>query len=428
MTSAAAPAPLLTPETWYTQLARRPPASVDWLWRGYLARGAVTLLTSQWKSGKTTLISVLMSKMAQGGELGGENVPPARVAVASEESLDCWQRRGEKLQFGQELCFFCQPFAGRPTLEAWDALVDRLAELRRERAIDVVILDPLAAFLPGAAENQTGAMLEVLQRLSKLTRQGQAVLVLHHPTKGSPAAGQLARGCGALCAYVDILMEMSLVTSALETDRRRRIAAWSRFEETPRQRMVELSADGRDYRAILDTELEQEDCFSRHWPAVERLLAFPPRKLTRQELLTAWRAKATAPSPMTLWRVLDRAVARGLLLCQGAGTWTDPFRYWLAELPTQWETKDDPAADYWPLVQHLLTCPPRKMSQVQLLQQWPKGAGRPNPALLSSCLEHAVADGRLQQEGSGRRKDPVLYFFPNLDAKWEPDISELLGL
>jgi hypothetical protein len=28
---------------------------VDWLWDGYLARGSVTLLTSQWKTGKTTL-------------------------------------------------------------------------------------------------------------------------------------------------------------------------------------------------------------------------------------------------------------------------------------------------------------------------------------------------------------------------------------
>jgi hypothetical protein len=425
MTSPATPAPLVLPEVWNAQLALRPRAGVDWVWPGYLAHGAVSLLTSQWKTGKTTLISVLIAKMAQGGELGGQTVSPARVAVVSEEPLDFWQRRGENLNFGQELCFFCQPFAGRPTLAAWEALVERLAELGRVRGIDVVILDALATFLPGAAESQTSAMLDVLQGLTRLTRQGQAVLVLHHPTKGAVAAGQLARGCGALCAYVDILMEMSLVASALETDRRRRIAAWSRFEETPRRRVVELSADGRDYEAIL--EPEQDDAFSQHWPAVERLLAFPPRKLTRQELLTAWRAKSTAPSPATLWRILDRAVESGLLLCEGEGTCVDPFRYWLAVLPAQWETKDDPAGEYWPLVQHLLTCPPRKMTQLQLLEQWPKGQGRPNPALLDACLERAAAEGRLQREGSGQRRDPVRYFFAGLDAIWIPDISELLG-
>jgi hypothetical protein len=42
----------------------RPRSPVDWIWQGYLARGATTLLTSQWKSGKTTLVSILLSKLA----------------------------------------------------------------------------------------------------------------------------------------------------------------------------------------------------------------------------------------------------------------------------------------------------------------------------------------------------------------------------
>lgn len=426
MTSTDTPEPRVQPETWKTELAHRPRPSIDWVWPGYLARGAVTLLTSQWKTGKTTLVSVLIARMARGGELAGRTVSPAGVAIVSEESLDCWQRRDEKLHFGEQLCFFCQPLAASPTLAAWDALIDRLAVLGRERGIDVVILDPLAMLLPSGAESQTSAMLQVLRGLSRLTRQGQAVLVLHHPTKGEATAGRLARGCGALCAYVDILMEMSLVSSALETDRRRRLAGWSRFEETPRRCLVELLADGTDYEIVLETELE--DAFSHHWPAVERLLAFPPRKLTRQELLVAWRAKATAPSPMTLWRVLDRAVESGLLLCEGAGTHGDPFRYWLAVLPAQWETKDDPVADYWPLVEHLLTCPPRKLSCYQLLRQWPKGMGTPNPVILEACLARAVAEGRLQQEGSGQSDDPVRYFFAGLGARWRFDLNEMLGL
>jgi hypothetical protein len=421
----SAPAPLVLAETWNSDLAQRPPSPIDWIWPGYLARGAVTLLTSQWKSGKTTLVSVLLSKMAEGGELAGQPVAKAGAAIASEESLDCWQRRDEKLHFGQQLCYFCQPFAGRPSLAAWDALVERLAELGRTRGIDAVILDPLAALLPGAAESQTSAMLDVLVRLSRLTRQGQAVLVLHHPAKGTPAAGQLARGCGALCAYVDILMEMSLAASPLADDRRRRIAAWSRFEETPRHKLIELTADGGDYRTILDTD--QEDAFARHWPAVERLLAFPPRQLTRQELLSAWRSKSTAPSPMTLWRILDRAVAAGLLLCEGSGTCTDPYRYWLAVLPAQWETKDDPAADYWPIVQYVLTCPARKLTVRQLLGEWPSGRNKADIGLLDECLKQAVSDGRLRQEGTGGRMDPVRYFIDGLGALWIPDITDLIG-
>ena len=32
---------------------------VSWLWDGFLAAGNLTLLTSLWKSGKTTLVSCL---------------------------------------------------------------------------------------------------------------------------------------------------------------------------------------------------------------------------------------------------------------------------------------------------------------------------------------------------------------------------------
>jgi hypothetical protein len=43
-----------------------PPA---WLWHGYLGPGKVTLLTNLWKSGKTTLVSLLLARMQQGGAL-----------------------------------------------------------------------------------------------------------------------------------------------------------------------------------------------------------------------------------------------------------------------------------------------------------------------------------------------------------------------
>src|SRR5438876_11724117 len=36
------------------------PAPVSWICQGILAAGHITLLTSQWKSGKTTLLSLLL--------------------------------------------------------------------------------------------------------------------------------------------------------------------------------------------------------------------------------------------------------------------------------------------------------------------------------------------------------------------------------
>ena len=40
--------------------------SAGWLWNGYIARGSLTLLTSQWKAGKTTLLSGLLQRLGDG--------------------------------------------------------------------------------------------------------------------------------------------------------------------------------------------------------------------------------------------------------------------------------------------------------------------------------------------------------------------------
>ncbi len=63
---------------------------MDWLWRGYLAPGQLTLPTSLWKSGKTTLLSILLARLKDGGELLGLPVRPARALVVSEESPVLW--------------------------------------------------------------------------------------------------------------------------------------------------------------------------------------------------------------------------------------------------------------------------------------------------------------------------------------------------
>lgn len=91
------------------------PSPLSWLWRGYLAHGFLTLLTSQWKTGKTTLLAVLLARHVTGGLLAGQPLTAGRVAVVSEESLDLWEVRRSRLDFGQNVCLFSRPFPGRPS-------------------------------------------------------------------------------------------------------------------------------------------------------------------------------------------------------------------------------------------------------------------------------------------------------------------------
>jgi hypothetical protein len=49
--------------------------AIPWIWHGLLAPGKVTLLTSLWKSGKTTLLAHLLAQ--RGREFLGLAVTPA---------------------------------------------------------------------------------------------------------------------------------------------------------------------------------------------------------------------------------------------------------------------------------------------------------------------------------------------------------------
>src|SRR5215510_7889934 len=91
---------------------------LSWLWEGYLAHGMTTLLTSQWKSGKTTLISILLSCLREGGHLAGQKVAAAKAVILSEESPQLWLPRQKRLDLS-DVYFFCRPFLTRPTFETW---------------------------------------------------------------------------------------------------------------------------------------------------------------------------------------------------------------------------------------------------------------------------------------------------------------------
>ncbi|HYT94341.1 MAG TPA: hypothetical protein VEL76_36840, partial [Gemmataceae bacterium] len=115
--------------------------------------------------------------------------------------------------------------------------------------------------------------------------------------------------------------------------------AWSRLDETPRQLVIELNADGTDYRVVGDGPQQE---FVQSWQVLEGVLLDATHKLTRQEILDSWPADYERPSAMTLSRWLGRAVTQGLVLREGTGRRNDAFRYWLSGQEERWQ--NDPVA------------------------------------------------------------------------------------
>jgi hypothetical protein len=97
--------------------------------------------------------------------------------------------------------------------------------------------------------------------------------------------GFWSRGNAALCAIVDVFIEMHHVSRATAPDRRRRLLAFSEFEETPRRLIVKLNEAGTDYMA---------------------LAASPKTRPTRtwQGIRSRWPEDKAKPSPATLYRWL----------------------------------------------------------------------------------------------------------------------------
>jgi hypothetical protein len=116
-------------------------------------------------------------------------------------------------------------------------------------------------------------------------------------------------------------------------DRRRRLLALSRYEETPRRLLIELTADGTDYKALGDYE---EVEFAESWARLRAVLERAPDKRTCRELLAGWPADDRPPSEVTLYRWLDRLAGQGLVLREGSGRKNDPQRYWLPGQEARW--------------------------------------------------------------------------------------------
>src|SRR6058998_1154843 len=84
----------------WVQTVKQP---VPWIWEGVVAEEAITLLSAPEKTGKTTLLSLLLDRRREGGQLLGRAVRPGRTVLCSEENDRLWALRQPPLDFGPQL-------------------------------------------------------------------------------------------------------------------------------------------------------------------------------------------------------------------------------------------------------------------------------------------------------------------------------------
>jgi hypothetical protein len=304
-------------------------AATEWVWDGYLPRGDIALLTGLWTAGKTTLVAGLLHALGSGGTFLGRGVRAGTAVVVAEESAEHWEERVRAIPVGPHARLVSRPFVARPAPAQWDALVTWAEARRAAGGLDLFVVDPLASFLPGSSEADTGTLHAFLAPLRRLAAGGTAVLVLHHPAKALRAEGSLARGGGALLGYADVILELHHV-ARWRDGTRRRLTARSRRPGVVGRVVYEWAPGTADFRVVDDTA---EARFRENWDGVRGLLAGRDVPATHRELLGDWPADEEAPSPSLLYDWLRRAAAAGLAVRTGGGTRTDPFRFALPRPP-----------------------------------------------------------------------------------------------
>jgi hypothetical protein len=297
-----------------------------WIWNGFLARGSLTLLTSIWKSGKTTLLTGLLRTLADGRPFLGRACEPARVLVVSEESRQHWKTRLATMPVGAHTRLMSRPFRGRPTPDQWNELLDRCFDMRQRGELDLIAIDPLASFLPGHSDSDAGTLMTMLHPLQRLAADGAAVLLLHHPRKKASNEGSSARGSGALLGFVDIIVELSRFGRLASDVRRRKLIAFSRYEATPYSLYYQWDpATGAFEHMPHPFERRYRD----NWPIVKLILNTRSVPATHLELLMDWPADREKPPTNALYDWLNRATAEKLVRRFGNGRKADPYRYLL---------------------------------------------------------------------------------------------------
>ncbi len=296
----------------------------SYLWDGYLDPGRITLLTSRWKTGKTTLLTGLMQGLEKGGEFLGQPLRPGKALVVSEEPQEIWAERLERMPIGPHARLISRPFPSRPSQAEWNDLIDDACLDRLDGNLDLFVIDSIAMFLPGHWESSAPVLIDALNPLRRLTDEGASVMLLHHPRRSKSEPGHSARGTGALLAFVDVALELNRYGRGDADARRRQIVALSRSLRTPERLIYEWDPASTAFTLVPDPLLRR---FEDNWPRILSILQGRKKAATHHDLLMDWPEEENRPSATALYHWLNQAWTLKRLRRLGNGTRSDPYRY-----------------------------------------------------------------------------------------------------
>lgn len=296
-----------------------PAEEIQWLWPGYTARGAITLMTGQWKAGKTTLVMHLLRDMYRGEGLVDTPVD-APTLVVSEEGSGLWSTRREQLGLDERIMLLKRDSFRRLNINQWIDMIDSITDHAKQTNAAMVVLDTIAGIWPVASENDAAEVAEALAPLRDITQTGASLLLIHHPRKSDATNFNASRGSGALPSFADILIEMRRYSTNNPEDTRRVLKAAGRYEGIPAELVIDKTDDGFSTLGAQPV-VARADELDTIWQILLRSESGASRDAIRE----AWPEDTI--SERRLLALLNEGLCRGRWTRRGAGVRGDPHIY-----------------------------------------------------------------------------------------------------
>jgi DnaB-like helicase N terminal domain/AAA domain len=292
--------------------------SVEWIAKGYVAKGAITEIGAKVKSGKTTLVTEIVHAALDGKSFLGHPTLKTPTVYLTEQPPVSFRQTMKRAGLLGRRDFHFLPRSAVPRMSWPEVAAATVAECKRVGA-SLMVVDTLPQFagLSGDAENNSGDALKAMQPLQQAAAQGIAVISVRHERKSGGDVGDSGRGSSAFAGAVDIVVSLRRPDGNGRTTLRV-LHALSRFSETPSELRVDLTQDG--YICL------GEPCETARESAKTSILEILPRSQAEaidiKELID--RGKICRG---TLNNAIDDLERQGSLGRVGRGSKGSPYRY-----------------------------------------------------------------------------------------------------
>lgn len=173
---------------------------IEWLWKGYLPKGTVSLLTGDPQAGKSTLVCEIVACLSTGRPLPGEDEvtrkPVKSWIMSSEDAADTtiiWRLINQGADLDQ--VYITDERAG---LEGRG--LREMEKVIVEEGIGFVSIDTITTWMGGEIDmNKGNEVMSWINGLKEISdRTGCSIIMIRHRRKGAPGDNKLHAGMGSI--------------------------------------------------------------------------------------------------------------------------------------------------------------------------------------------------------------------------------------